>query len=74
MRHIDRTVGYGSSFGGNPLRQHIGLGKSTRVDRLTITWPTSNTTQTFENLAADSTYSLREGGTLAPVKVAKSSP
>ena len=27
-RQIYRAVGYGSSFGGNPLRQHIGVGES----------------------------------------------
>jgi hypothetical protein len=27
-RHIFRTVGFGSSFGGNPLEQHIGIGKA----------------------------------------------
>jgi hypothetical protein len=63
-RHIYRTVGYGSSFGGNPLRQHIGLGLATRVDLLTVTWPTSHTTQTFTNIAADASYHLREGGIL----------
>jgi hypothetical protein len=73
MRHIDRTVGYGSSFGGNPLRQHIGLGPATRVDRLTITWPTSRTTQVFEHLAADTSYSLREGATIQR-QVTKTSP
>jgi len=31
MRHVYRTVGYGSSFGGNPLRQHVGVGKAERI-------------------------------------------
>ncbi len=62
LRHMVRTVGYGSSFGGNPLRQHIGLGSATRVDTLTVFWPGSHTTQIFRNLGADATYTLREGG------------
>jgi hypothetical protein len=67
-RHIYRTVGYGSSFGGNPLRQHIGLGKAVRVDTLTVSWPGSRTTQRFVNVAGDASYKLREGGTLERVK------
>ena len=63
-RHIYRTVGYGSSFGGNPLRQHIGVGAATRIETLSVTWPTSHTTQTFHNIAADASYCLREGAGL----------
>ncbi len=60
-RTIYRTVGYGSSFGGNPLRQHIGIGPATVVDKIEVTWPTSHTTQTFTQITADSSYHLREG-------------
>ena len=42
--HICRTVGYGSSFGGNPLRQHIGLGAATTIEKLELTRPTSHIT------------------------------
>jgi hypothetical protein len=72
-RHIYRTVGYGSSFGGNPLRQHIGLGSSTRIEQLTISWPTSHTTQKFFNIAADATYHLREGSALVMQTASKAS-
>jgi Flp pilus assembly protein TadD len=61
LRHIYRTVGYGSSFGGNPLRQHIGLGKAARVSRIEVTWPTSKLVQTFSDITVDSAYHLREG-------------
>ena len=67
-RHIYRTVGYGSSFGGNPLRQHIGLGKAARVDALTVSWPGSRTTRKFLNVAAGASYRLREGGVLERVR------
>ena len=60
-RHIYRTVGYGSSFGGNPLRQHIGIGAATTVDKIEVTWPTSHRTQTFTNIKADQAFHLREG-------------
>ena len=59
-RHIYRTVGYGSSFGGNPFRQHIGLAAATSVQKLTVIWPTSKTTQEFARVAADAAYRLRE--------------
>jgi hypothetical protein len=61
LRHIYRTVGYGSSFGGNPLRQHIGLGKATRVARIEVTWPMLKQVQTFTDVVADRAYHLREG-------------
>jgi hypothetical protein len=68
-RKIYRTVGYGSSFGGNPLRQHIGLADAAVVEKLEVYWPTSKTTQHFEQVLADRTFHLREGDdALVPVK------
>jgi hypothetical protein len=61
QRHIYRTVGYVSSFGGNPLRQHIGIGAAQKVEKLEVMWPTSHLSQTFTNIAADQSVSLREG-------------
>ena len=69
LRHIYRTVGYASSFGGNPLRQHIGLGRASRVSRVEVTWPTSQQVQKFSDVAVDAAYHLREGSpTLTPVQ------
>jgi hypothetical protein len=62
-RRIYRTVGYGSSFGGNPLRQHIGLADAVRVEFLDIYWPGSRTTQHFADLEVDQTILIREGET-----------
>ncbi len=59
-RRIYRTVGYGSSFGGNPLRQHIGLGKATRIEAIEVYWPTSRTTQRFKDVPVDQAVHLRE--------------
>ena len=61
VRHIFRTVGYGSSFGGNPWRQHIGLGRAERVDEVTVTWPGSGTVDRMLAVGVDRTYKLREG-------------
>ena len=72
-RKIFRTVGYGSSFGGNPLRQHIGLGKSTRIKQIEITWPGSTAVQTFQNIPVDLTFRIMEGSChLAPARKSKS--
>jgi len=69
MRHIYRTVGYGSSFGGNPLRQHIGVGKADRIAEVEVSWPTSKLVQKFHDLPVDHAFHLREGdATLKPVE------
>src|SRR5262249_50886206 len=60
-RSIYRTVGNTSSFGGNSLVQSIGLRDATRVAALTVSWPTSRTTQTFRDLAADQAIEITEG-------------
>jgi hypothetical protein len=60
-RRIYRTVGYGSSFGGNPFRQHIGLGKNATIQEIEVSWPTSRLVQRFQNVAVDRSFKLREG-------------
>jgi len=62
-RSVYRTVNSGGTFGGNPLMQHIGLGRAERVERLQIYWPTSDSTQEFPNLAADQLLEIVEGET-----------
>ena len=52
---------FGSSFGGNPLRQHIGVGAATSVAQITVTWPATGTVDRIKDVSADRTYSLREG-------------
>jgi hypothetical protein len=60
-RSIHRTVGNNSSFGGNSLVETIGLRDTTRVAELTVSWPTSETKQTFRDLAADQAIEITEG-------------
>ena len=57
---LHRHISSGSSFGGNPLEQTIGLAKATRVDRLEIYWPTSKTTQVFSDIAANQSIEVIE--------------
>ncbi len=59
-RTIYKWVNSGGSFGCNPLRQEIGLGKATRIRLLEVYWPTSDTTQRFENLDVDQFLEIKE--------------
>jgi hypothetical protein len=60
-RQVFRTVGYGSSFGGNPRRQHIGVGKAESIEKIEIFWPVSNSTQVFRQVAVGRALLVREG-------------
>ena len=60
-RSIYRHVNSGGSFGGNPLRQTIGLGKASRIERLEVFWPTTGLTQTFTDLPVDRVIYIVEG-------------
>jgi hypothetical protein len=62
---IHRTVGSGGSFGGNPMRQEIGLGKAKRVLRLDVVWPASGETQRVTGLRPGRRYRIREGSARA---------
>jgi hypothetical protein len=48
-RSIYRHVNSGGSFGANPLRQTIGLGKAKAAQRLEIFWPRTGKTQALIN-------------------------
>ena len=60
-RSIFCHVNSGGSFGANPLRKEIGLGKAQSIDLLEIHWPTSGTTQIFTEVKIDSCVEIREG-------------
>jgi hypothetical protein len=61
LRHIFRTVGFGSSFGGNPLEQHIGIGAAATVAEIVVTWPATGIVDRIHNVPGDHRYRLREG-------------
>lgn len=50
-RAVYTDVSSGGSFGANPLRKEIGLGKAASIDSLVIKWPTSGITQVFTHVA-----------------------
>ena len=60
-RSIYRWVNSGATFGASPLRQQIGLGRSSSVERLEIYWPKTDKTQVFTDVPVDRRYEVREG-------------
>jgi hypothetical protein len=60
-RSIHRVIGNNGSFGGNSLVEFIGLGDADAVTQLTISWPTSQTTQKFRDVPADQLIMITEG-------------
>ncbi len=61
QRDVWRWVGQGSSFGNNPLEQHVGVGQASRLDLLEVYWPTSDTTQVFRDVDVGRRYEITEG-------------
>ncbi len=59
-RSIYRWVNSGGTFGANPFRQEIGVGKAKRIARIQIDWP-SGASQEFHELAVDQFIRVREG-------------
>ncbi len=57
---IHRHVTSGSSFGANPLEQHIGLARADNVATLEVHWPTSRTTQVFRDIAVNQAIEIVE--------------
>ena len=49
-RSVYKWVNSGGSFGANPLRQHLGLGRAEVIQSLEIYWPTSDRTQLFQDV------------------------
>jgi hypothetical protein len=60
-RWVYRHVNSGGSFGANPLRQTLGLGKATTIDMLEVFWPTTNRTHVFRDVRVDQTIRIVEG-------------
>jgi len=70
-RIIYKTVNSGGSFGASPLRQEIGLGQASSIERVEVQWPSDSPAQVFTNLSLDRFYKLREGDptpTLATIR------
>jgi hypothetical protein len=57
---IHRHVSSGSSWGANPLQQHIGVARADRIATLEIHWPASGTTQVFRDIPANQAILVTE--------------
>jgi ASPIC and UnbV/FG-GAP-like repeat len=57
---IYRHVSSGSSYGGSPLQQTVGIAGAKRIAMLEIHWPTSGKTQFFHDVAADQAIEITE--------------
>ncbi|HWB07491.1 MAG TPA: CRTAC1 family protein [Verrucomicrobiales bacterium] len=73
-RSIYKTVCPGASFGANPLRQEIGLGKATAITRVEIFWPVTGRTQILTGFEMDRFYKIREDDPKAVLWDLKSFP
>jgi len=60
-RSIYKHVNSGGSFGANPLRQEIGLGRAEKIETVEVYWPTSDLTQGFRDVALDQLIEATEG-------------
>jgi len=71
VSQIREIAGAGSYLSQNDLRAHFGLGASTRIDSVEVTWPTG-VRQAFNNVKADQFYTIEEGkSTIKPQVIAK---
>lgn len=57
-RAIFRTVSSGGSFGANSLRQEVGLGNASIIEKIIVTWPGSSTPQVYRDLEVNQRYRL----------------
>jgi FG-GAP-like repeat/ASPIC and UnbV len=60
LRTIYRTVGGTSSFGANPMEQHIGLGHAAKIVGLDVWWPATNTRQHFSQIQKNQFLEIKE--------------
>jgi hypothetical protein len=76
LAQVDEVRSGGSYLSQNDLRLHFGLGKTERVDRVEIRWP-SGKTEALTNLAVNSFYTVKEGQGImppAPARPAETKP
>jgi hypothetical protein len=63
LRQIDEVRSGGSYLSQNDLRLHFGLGASTRIDKITVNWP-SGAVDRLKNVPADRHITIEE--TISP--------
>ncbi len=62
-RSLFRVVGETSSFGANPMEQHIGLGPKAHGITVDVWWPASSTRQHFTEVGKNEYIQIKESAT-----------
>ena len=62
-RSLYRLVAEASSFGANPMEQHIGLGPKARGVTVDVSWPASGTHQHFADVEKNEFVQIKEFAT-----------
>ena len=60
-RSVYAYVNSGGNYGSNSLQQHIGVGRAVQIDTLEIYWPTTDSTQIFNNVPVNASLRIVEG-------------
>lgn len=66
MSQLAEVRAGGSYLSSNDQRLHFGLGSDATIARILVQWP-SGTKDEFQNVAADSIYTITEGGSIKEV-------
>jgi hypothetical protein len=67
VRQMDEVRSGGSYLSQSDLTLHFGLGTAAKIDKVEVRWP-DGTSQSFNGVAVDRFYHLKQGGELAPVR------
>jgi enediyne biosynthesis protein E4 len=67
VTQTDEIHSGGSYLSQNDLRVHFGLGSTSKIDRVEVSWP-SGATDIIKDLAADQFYSILEGKGSVPAQ------
>ena len=67
LRQMDEVRSGGSYLSQSDLRLHFGLGRAESIDKVEVLW-LNGERQTFEKVAGDRFYHLKQGGVLLPVE------
>ena len=70
MTQTDEIHSGGSYLSQNDLRVHFGLGEATKIDKVTIRWP-SGVVEELSSVSADHFYTVLEGHGLVPPQNAR---
>ena len=64
-RTLHRSVGASGSFGSNPLRQEVGLGDATAIEKVSILWPGDPTPQVATGVEPGAFWRVTQGSAQA---------